>query len=546
MNATANDAPAPSFLVRALSGTIEWFAADRKRRWWMLILFVAALIVRLRWNLEVHPPGQFLYSDMAGYSGRADAILRDPFSTREYDAFFPFGTAWVLAAIKYVFGTENFEAIAIFYALIGAAIVAFAYGIADRVMGERVRWVAPAVGVLLVFYYPIVSIGGYILSELPFSFCMMGSILLLLRVVDEGKYRHALLLGFLLGCGALIRSQMIAAVGLVGLYWLASLLIKPRPFEKLTWKHIVCVGIPLVLLLGMSAVRFHAHTGRKGLVSENSTINLIFGRCHNKGIYSRPDGNGHGTVRFAPPPLIQFEIHSAKHPDHFFRTHSVWAEHPEPMEDVEGFAIDGIGCAKRGCKLPGSEIEYNGYIGDGDIHRTIVKECIERGGLKLQAYYTLTHWAMLWNYNRMWPDDANPRPRPVAKEEGWKARQLHWARFHRWVLMVPALLGLFFVFAPRRRGKEALVALNLWALMVIAGIWIGGVRFRSPYDPVIILLAGFVYGLVWEKVRDFALVRMGKEPLSPQPNAKADADAEPDAKPESEPAPADDDASDAP
>ncbi|NVB43275.1 glycosyltransferase family 39 protein [Pseudenhygromyxa sp. WMMC2535] len=483
-----------------MSALIAWLGADRKRRWWVLCLFLAALVVRVNWNLLVHPLDGFLYSDMRGYDGRADALLDHPFSSREYDAFFPFGTAWVLAAIKYVFGRDNYVVIGVIWAIFGASIVAACYAIADRVMGERVRWVAPAVGVFLVFYYPLIAIGGYVLSELPFSFCMTMSLLLLLRVVDEGRYRDALLLGFTLGCGCLIRSQLTASIALIGGYWLITRLLRPRPFAKLTWKHIVCVGIPLALLLGMSAVRFHIHTGRRGLVSENSTINLVFGRCHNKGIYSRPDGKGHGTVRFAPPPLIQFEAHSERHPESFFQIKSVWADHPEPFPEVDGFAVDGFGCRKRGCKLPGSEIEYKGYIGDGDIQMTIVEECVRRAGFKRQAYFTLSHWAMLWKYNRMWPDDANPKPRPKAKDEGWKALQQRWAKIHRGLLMIPALFGLFFALAPRRRPKEALVSLNLWALLVIAGIWLGGIRFRMPYDPIIVLLAGFSYGFLWEKL----------------------------------------------
>ncbi|MCA9685905.1 MAG: phospholipid carrier-dependent glycosyltransferase [Myxococcales bacterium] len=483
-------------------------AKDNKRRWWVLILFLAALVVRLNWNLEVHPLDGYLYSDMAGYDGRANAVLRDPFSSREYDAFFPFGTAWLLVAIKYLWGIENYRAVGIFFALLGAGIVGASYAITDRIMGKRVRWAAPVVGVFLVFYFPLIAIGGYVLSELPFSFCLTMSLLLLLRIVEEGRYRDAWLLGLMLGIGALVRSQMTASVALMGLYWILALFLKPRPYAKLTWKHLICVGIPLALLLGMAAVRFHIHTGRYGLVSENSTINLVFGRCHSKGMYSRPDGHGHGTVRFAPPPLIQFEVHSAKHPESFFQIDSVWgdwAENPEPIEGVEGFAIDNFGCRKRDCRLPGSELEYQGYIGDGHIHRTIVKECMRRAGVKRQAYYTLSHWALLWNYNLMWPDQANPRPRPKDSAQSWRTLQERWGKFNRNALMVPAFLGLLFAFVPRKRPLEALVALNFWALMIISGIWLGGIRFRSPYDPVIVILAVCVYAFAWEHARALVL-----------------------------------------
>ena len=481
-----------------------WLAADRKRRYWILVLFVAALFVRLHWNLVVHPLGEFIYSDMKGYWGRADAVLDKPFSTREYDAFFPFGTTWLVAAIKFLFGRENIAAFSVIYAVFGATIVGLVYAILDRVIGERVGWVAPAVGVFMVIYYPLIAVGGYVLSELPFSLCLTLAIYLLVRLVEDGRPRQAWWLGLLLGISSLIRPQMIMHVALVGSFWLLARIVfrnQESPYAKITWGHIGRIAVPLLLLLLMSSIRFHVHTGRYGLVSENSTINLIFGRCHNKGLYSRRDGKGHGTVRFSPPPLIQFEAYGAAKPDAWLQTRSVWGDYPGPIEDVPGFAIDEFGCTKRKCRQPGSEIEYRGYVGDRKLHRKIVRECIVRGGVTRQAYFTFTHWVLLWRHNLMWPDQANPRPRSSEPGEGWRKRQELWARIHRGLLMVPALLGLFFVFAPRREPKAALIALNFWALLIVTGIWIGGIRFRVPYDPVIAILAGLVYGLAWERLR---------------------------------------------
>lgn len=492
--------------LRFTRAIVDRLSANRARVWWMLWLFVAALAVRLHWNLEVHPLHEYLYSDMRGYAARADQILDKPFATQEYSAFFPFGTSWIVAAIKWAFGRNDWRAIGSVFALLGALIVPMCYSITDRTMGERVRWVAPAVGLLMVFYYPLIGIGSYMLSELPFAFFLTAALFFLTRLIDEGKHRDAWLTGLMLGCGTLVRSQMTASIGLFALAWLATRIFpwkaKPeqRVWPKLTWGKMIQVGIPLAMLLAMSAVRFHAHTGRYGLVSENSGINLVFGRCHNKGIYSRPDGQGHGTVRFAPPPLIQLEVHSRDYPDSWLHMDPVFGDFPDPPPDVPGFKLDDLGCRKRGCILEGGEIEYQGYIGDQELQRRIVDHCIEVGGWARQFKYSAQHLVMLWKYTQMWPDQANPRPRPKSKNEGWKALGEHWAKLHRWFLMVPALGGLLFAFAPRRRPKEAVVAINLWALLFVAAIWLGEVRFRVPYDPFIVILAGLGYGFVWEQV----------------------------------------------
>ncbi len=211
---TQTAAALPLRLARSL---VTALAANRARAWWMLWLFLAALAVRVHWNVAVHPLGEYLYSDMHGYASRADQILDEPFRTYEYAAFFPFGTAWIVAAAKWTFGRENWAAIGTVFAVMGALIVPMCYSIVDRTMGERVRWVAPACGLAMVFYYPLIGIGSYVLSELPFAFFLTAALYFLIRLLDEGKRRDAWLLGVMLGCGALVRSQMMASLGLFGL-----------------------------------------------------------------------------------------------------------------------------------------------------------------------------------------------------------------------------------------------------------------------------------------------------------------------------------------
>ena len=358
----------------------------------------------------------------------------------------------------------------------------------------------------MIGYYPLVAMGGYVLSEIPFSLCLTLSVLLLVRIVDEGSKRDAWLLGILLGFGTLIRSQLLLSLALIGGVWLLLRLRPGNPYGKLGWGHIVRIGVPVLLLVIMASIRFHVHTGRYGLVSENSTINLVFGRCHNKGIYALRDDQGHRTIRFSPPPLIQLDAHSERNPDSWIKTRSVWGDHPEPVEGVPDFAVDEFGCTQRPCRQPGSEVEYRGYIGDHDIQEKLVRACLERGGVSRQAYFTLTHWLLLWRFNIMWPDQANHRPVSSIPRETWQHRQEVWARVHRGVLLVPALFGLVFAFVPRRRPKHALLALNFMALLIVAGIWFGDPRLRVTYDPIITILAVLAYAEVWL----WAKQRMGK------------------------------------
>jgi hypothetical protein len=476
-----------------------------RKNWWLICILLATFAVRMHWNLSAHPIGEFMYSDMNGYNGRANQILDDPWQKKEYATFFPYGTTFLLAAIKYVFGRENFTAIGTIYALMSTGIVWCMYAITRRI--APAPWVAPAVGVLGIFYYPLISITGYILSEGPSSFFMILGTLLLLRLIDDGKARDAWLLGCVVAVGAAIRPQILMSGAVFGLYWLVT----RKHFPNVTWKRLLMVAIPIVVVLGFSSWRLHYHTGRTGLISENGRINQVFGRCHNKGIYSMPDGKGHGTVRFAPPPLIQLEKWSDKNPDSWMQLDPVFGADPTPM-DMQGFRIDSHGCKKRKCYVEGGEVQYSGYIGDHEKQGQIIRECMRRSGVLKQMRYSLTHVVLLWGYNGMWPDHANPKPRPVDTSRRWRVMTDRWKDLHNWYLLPAALLGLLFPLFPGRFRGQAVVSLGLWGLLVVAALYIGGLRFRIPYDPIIIVLAAQAYAFVLGYLIEFVRARRRRRP----------------------------------
>lgn len=473
----------------------EW--AHRHR--WAIAVIAAAFLIRLHWNLVVHPIGDYVYSDMNGYNRRANSVLSSPLSQYAYTVFFPPGTHWLLAGFKLLFGGDNYTAFGICYAAMGTGVVAYTYGVARR-LSNRPAY-AIAVTSMVAVYYPLISVGGYILSEIPFSLCLMGALFHLLRTHETGSDRHAWAVGLHLAAGTLIRPQLLMGAAAFGLYWLAT----RRHMPKITWSSLLRVAVPLVLALSFASARFYWHTGRVGLISDNGTINRVFGRCHNKGIYARPTEDSPSTIRFAPPPLIQLEAHTAVNPDSWIRLAPVFADHPEPIEGVDGFAVDEFGCTRRTCRIPGGEIEYRGYIADKELQNKIVAACIERSGLLRQAYFGFVHIVQLWGYNSMWPDQADPRPRPDEPLQSWRALAEFWRRLAAYLFAIPCLLGLGWIFRPAQHLGRALVGLQMVALFAVAFLYIGGVRFRIPYDPLMFMLSGLVFERVFEWV--YARVR---------------------------------------
>ena len=73
----------------------------------MWILIGPALLTRLVWVLWIHPPGEYLYSDMRLYAERATALADGgiPAPTRTL-AWQAYGTHMLLAAPLRLFGTQ--------------------------------------------------------------------------------------------------------------------------------------------------------------------------------------------------------------------------------------------------------------------------------------------------------------------------------------------------------------------------------------------------------------------------------------------------------
>ncbi|MCA9656645.1 MAG: glycosyltransferase family 39 protein [Myxococcales bacterium] len=465
--------------ARAAHAALAWIHQER----WLLLVLAGALIVRLHWNLHVHPPGDYVYSDMNGYVSRANRMLEHGLAPHEYSSFFPYGTHWIVAGMKMLFGKDDYDAIAVLLAVIGALTVAFAYASARR--ASAFPWVAPMVGLLGIFYYPHFSLGGYILSEVPFSFFVMGAVLFSLRLADEGRHRDAWGMGIFAALGTVIRPQILVSAALLGVFWL----VRRKALPKIRFVHLLQSFVPVVAILIASSALLRHNTGRTGLVSENGSFNLVFGRCHNSKILSTPDGKGHGRVHFRPPSFLQVRNHEARA-----------AKRGIPPQIALEPAIE-------------DELSYPGYIGDKEKHMEFVRECVRRTGIMGQLRYSVVNATLLWRHNVPWPDSGRSQWRPIS---AW------WTKRHRELLAVPALIGLVFLGLGRRTIKQALLAIHLLAMVLVAAVFFGSIRIRTPYDFVIMTLAFEVYSfgvvLLWKGGR-WLWQRRKAKPGPPPPAA---------------------------
>ncbi len=430
---------------------LDWLYRNR----WPLAIVLGAFLVRLHWNLLVHPLGDYISSDMRGYVSRAEQMIDNFGARNEYHAFFPYGTHFLLAAIKAVFGKENYAAIGTVYALLGTVIVLYGYRIAALV--SKRRWVPPLLGWFLVFYYPLISLGGYTLSEVPFGAFLLIASFHLIRLVQRGESRDAWLAGAASAVAMVIRPQILLSIVMFGLIWLVT---RKGELAKVKLRHLVYAGVPLAVLMAFSSARLYYHTeGRTGLISENGRFNQLFGRCHNKKASATPKEPHRGRIRFGPPPLIQLEKRAKTAPDSWIQL--------DP-------AI-------------GAEINYVGYISDEQALNELMQKCIQKTGWFGQLKYAAVNIALLAAYNTPWPDSGR---------DLWRGPAIRWQTFHTQFLTLPAVLGLVTLLRRKTLARHGMLAMHLVAVIVTAAIYFGDTRLRAPYDPMFLLLAIEVYAFV--------------------------------------------------
>lgn len=436
--------------------------ASPSRRWGLFIVTFAALVVRLAWNLRIHRPIDFVYSDMGGYLERADLMIDNPGLHDPSLALFPYGTHFFIFFVKSIFGRNNDDALGVAFAVVGTLAVGYTYATAQRYCTRA--WARCVVGLLLVGYYPWISLGGYLLSEIPFAFCVAGAAFYGLRLADEGRRGDAWLLGLFLGMGAAVRPQILLAAVFLALHFV----LRTRTWKAFTPRLAVRAAAPLALILAFSAHRLHEQTGSLGVVSTNGPLNFVFGRCHNTGLEAKTRDS---RSFFGPPSLgslLEFE-----------------REHPGSIVKLD--------------PAFGEKLTIRAPMWDAAANYRLAASCVKRTGYLRQVSYAVTHVALLWGYNSMWPDQG--------QEPSWRVPMVISCRAHALFILPPVALALILAWQ-RRRARSMLLALHVWSMIVIAMFYFGDTRYRAPYDGLLIVLAVQTYLEVGLDLRR-ALERLG-------------------------------------
>jgi 4-amino-4-deoxy-L-arabinose transferase-like glycosyltransferase len=233
---------------------------------------LAGVIVRIIWGLMIHPPLEYLYSDMGAYVERAQRLAMGA-SLQRPDTFFPPGTHILLAAPMSLFGTERVGLWggALLWCLLSAAIPLFAWRLARLLLNPP----AAALTALSCAFWPLyITYGGYFTSETPSLAFLLASLwagYLASRLSGRKALWVGLAAGLLGGVAIANRPQLILNLGV---------LVVPLLF-RLRRQALALAGIlaGIALILAGTVLHNSAAAGKPTGLSENAGLNFWIGQC---------------------------------------------------------------------------------------------------------------------------------------------------------------------------------------------------------------------------------------------------------------------------
>jgi 4-amino-4-deoxy-L-arabinose transferase-like glycosyltransferase len=390
-------------------------------QWHRLALGAIGLgaVMRVVWVLGLHPPMDYVYSDMKTYVDTAVRFAQGGALDR-YDAFYPPGTHLLLAVPLFIFGTDRTGLWA------GAVLWCALSAVTPYAMWRFARYhlttAAAALTAVLVALWPMhISYAGYFTSETPALAFLVISLWLVAGAASGRDAIGAIRAGILGGAAIANRPAL-------GLNLLVALASAPGATRVRT---AAAFGAGAAVILGLVALHNSLATGKPTFLSENAGLTFFIGHCDVLSVETGDSSTGRHFVFAAPPALERGSGRTYK-----MTSPLVWEQ--------EAFFRMGVDCIRQ----------------DGVAHlRTLARGVFDM---------TLT---------------SKPWPQVEEADHGDRITIVNTLFSAALPFIVVGAIGLIRERRRRRQAAgEAVMLAHLACVLATALLFFGDPRFRTPYD----------------------------------------------------------------
>lgn len=384
----------------------------------------AGAVLRIVWILVVHPPVDYVFSDMGDYVRAAQRLVSDA-PLAPYDAFFPPGTQILLAIPLKLFGAGSGLWVAAgLWCALSIAVVYMAWRLTRELLGPAA---AGLTAVLCAVWPLFITYGGYFTSETPSTAFLVAALwvgVMAARRAGQAATILVLLSGVLAGVAVAVRPQLLMNMLIMGavVFFASGKRIVP----------LACFAAGLLAVVGLVIVHNSIATHQLAGLARNGGVNFWFGHCEARHVVTlNSAGKMTGEFTFNVPFFI------GRGGQYVFKGHE--------MSD-EGFFLE---------------------LGWKCIEQDKLKHVLRLGRNIIDMTATTAPW-------------------PQNLVGGWLGDVVQAANVLYSILLPWIVIESLFLIARRRKdGKppvEAFLLLNLMCVVVVAIVLFGEPRVRSVYD----------------------------------------------------------------
>jgi len=237
--------------------------------------WIAGGLVRLAYTWVLHPLTQHVYSDMQGYVERAQRWAAGAPETIA-DTLYPPGASWWFGLLYRLDPSWALAGLAQW--LVSLGVLGIAALIARRLYGNGAMLVTLFIA---AFYPPLIHYPALFLAENPFCLVVLLAVYCTLRALaaagSSGLVAWAVGAGLSVGVGMALKNTMV----LPALFVLLGLAAR-TPFRRWRLLPLSAAALASLLVLTPLAVRCTALSGHACLVANNLGMNVLMG--HNGAI----------------------------------------------------------------------------------------------------------------------------------------------------------------------------------------------------------------------------------------------------------------------
>jgi hypothetical protein len=262
---------------------VLWLAGvlrSRRRLFWVAAgLIAAAAAIRFAFMFALHPPDDYVYSDMAAYVDEASRILS---GHRGRDLLFhPIGYPLLLALSLHV--TQSLALVVLLQFLMSVATVVLMWRGSARFLREGPALVVLA---LAAVHVPFVSLGGFFMAETAFAFFLALLFYLVAARPFPWSPAYALVAGFVYMAAAWMKGND-SLFGPILMAWIAVRVWRSRAYAvPARWKAAAKAAAGFVagacLVASITAFATYSVAGHPRIAAATGALNFVEGKCPDK------------------------------------------------------------------------------------------------------------------------------------------------------------------------------------------------------------------------------------------------------------------------